>query len=558
MGEHDTLLDRLRATRHDYEAERAWHKFLLDAYAGTGGFAGRVRLPFSGYWGMAAEVYSTGNAVLSSTLSGGAESDLDTYLERYPREEMDKFRRRVAVSQYPNYIEPIVDIRMSFMHRKPFVRSGDEVLGDWLDDVDGTGMTWDRLRREVIDFRAALLGWCPVLFDRSRPDGVEPGEVMTQAQAEQLGVRVNAIPLFPANLLDWDVDELGELNWCKVARSDVVRDDPLGDAVERTVISLWTRETVQRYRIERAGNGEPSITPGPVESHGYGRVPILVAKHKRSHEHPVRGIPMAGSASLMARKLFSYLSMGDEHIAGCVFAVLQVPVRKVPEAGEIVLGAGNALPIHDQSRRDYKYISPDPSVAETIENRVSTTVEEIYRVGRTEFARSKTATGGAESGVARAYAFENTNRAISDFATGVAQFEQHALQFVAHLLTGTPDAGESIRTTPPTKFDVEEMSRALDEALAAVTLNIGPTATLELKWRLIQRLLPNLESGVADVIREELESARAMAVAGNAFDTESSASQDDDESDDDESEEETETEDESDADDGEEEETNDG
>lgn len=517
----ESLLSALQRTRPDYKSERVWHKFLLDAYAGTGGFMGRVRLPFTGYWGPAAEIYSTSNIALNSSVRGASsEANLDTYLERFPREDFDKFARRHWVSQYPNYIEPIVDIRMSFMHRKEFHRSGiDEGLEAWLQNADGTGQTWDHLRRETIDFRAALLGWCPVLFDRTRPEGVDPGAPMSRAQAATLGVRVNAIPLYPANLLDWDVDERGEFVWVKTARADLMRPDPLGPGHVVATYTIWTRDTVQRFEVAHTNDSsEPAVVPGEVEEHGYGMVPILIARHKQAHDSHVRGLPMAGGPSLMARKLFNYLSELDEHIGASVFAFLQVPVKKLPQAGEIALGSGNAVPIDMTSSRDFKYISPDASVAKTLEQRISTTIEEIYRVGRTEFARASTASGGAESGTARAFAFENTNRAISDFAASVGAFDQAALQLVSYLQTGAWDSGSTIRTTPPTRFDVEEMSRAIDDALSAVSLDIGPTATAELKKRLVGKLLPNLSGEMREVIDDELDGQRAEATAAAAFD----------------------------------------
>lgn len=520
------LLAALQRTRADYAVERTWHKFLLDAYAGTGGFMGRVRLPFTGYWGPASEIYAPNNVALNSSVRGSMmESNLDTYLERFPREDMDKFARRHWASQYPNYIEPIVDIRMSFMHRKPFTREGvDPGVQEWMADADGTGTPWDKLRKETIDFRAALLGWCPVLFDRTRPEGVDPGEEMSVAQATELGVRVNAIPMFPANLLDWDVDDRGHFVWVKTVRAEHVRPDPMAEGFVRAVYTLWARDTVQRFEvIHEKKTDRPVVIEGPVLEHGYGFVPILINKHKKAHDAPVRGLPMAGAPSLMARKLFNYYSELDEHIGSAVFAFLQVPVKKLPQPGELELGSGNALPVDQASTRDYKYISPDASVAKTLEERIRVTTEEIYRVGRTEFARARMASGGAESGTARAFAFENTNRAISDFAANVASFDEQALQTVAFLQSGTETAGENLRTIAPARFDVEEMSRQLDEALSAVGLGIGPTATAELKKRLVQRLLPNLGNDLQGVIEQELDEMRKLDASAGAFEVEQEA-----------------------------------
>ena len=505
MSDEKSLIERLRRTRPGYNEERIWHKFLLDAYAGTGGFQGRIRMPFSGYWGAASELYARDR--MPTDLAGifESEANLDTYLDRFIREDMPKFSRRVGASQYPNYIEPIVDIRLSYMHRKEFVREGADTVVDFLEDADGAGMPWDVMRREIIDTRAALLGWCPVIFDRTQPAGAEPGVQLSVAQATSLGVRTFANALFPANLLDWSTDAHGAFVWAKVVQVSVERPSAMSKAVTVERYAEWTRTGVERWvvvsQLEGEEKGAESVESLGVSEHNHGQVPILIAKHKRAHDDHVRGRPLAGGPSKLARKLFNYLSQFDEHLLSSVFAILQMPV-KGEIAGEISIGASNALAVPMDSSRDYKFVSPDASVAESLETRCGKTVEEIYRTGRTEFARAATASGGPESGTARAYAFETSNRAIADFAAAVGAFDQSALRLVSKLQSGAEN--RSIRTTAPTRFDIEEMSRELDEAMAAITIDLGPTATMELKRRLVAKLLPNLSPEAREHIEAEL------------------------------------------------------
>ena len=207
----------------------------------------------------------------------------------------------------------------------------------------------------------------------------------------------------------------------------------------------------------------------------------------------------------MARKLFNYLSELDEHISSSVFAFLQVPMKGAPKKGESIIGSSNAMWIPMDSNRDIKYVSPEPATAQTLEVRIGTTVEEMYRTGRSEFARVSSGGRDEASGAARLIAFENTNRAISDFAQNVADFDEEALGFVAELETGQPGAGENINTVAPKRFDVEELSRELDEAMSAISIGLGLTAIKEIKKRLVQKLLPNLDTLTREQIEEELE-----------------------------------------------------
>src|SRR3990167_7187964 len=122
VSEKATLVERLAWKRDGYAAELRRHKFLLDAFAATGGFSGRERADAASYWGPAADMY--GDVTLGALdPSDQDEAALDTYLDRHPREDMPKFRRRVQVAHYSNYCEPVVDIRLSYMNRRPFSRT---------------------------------------------------------------------------------------------------------------------------------------------------------------------------------------------------------------------------------------------------------------------------------------------------------------------------------------------------------------------------------------------------------------------------------------------------
>ncbi len=511
-----SFIEALRATRADYAHELAWHKFLLDAFAGTGGFEGKVRQPFASFWGAAAEMYARSSSIIES--DDADERTLDTYLDRFPREDIPKFRRRVANSQYPNYVEPIVDIRLSYMHRKGLTRSEvPELLEQWQRDATGADVSWDRLVRETISPRAALLGWCPVLFDKPpaplNADG-SPRE-MTRAEARARRIVTTAIPLFPANLLDWQTDDAGRWEWVKIMTTRMQREHPLAPSVTHDIIDIWFSDRVERYTIERDKDGKEHVVSQANVPHAFGVVPLTVLRHKPLAQCRVRGLPMAGSVSRLARKLFNYLSELDEHIRASVFSFLQVPAKSQEQAASLVLGNANSLPIPPDSSRDYKWIQPDGTVAVTLEKRAEVTTREIYRVGRTEYTRAS-AGGSAESGTARAFAFEQTNRAIADFAANVARFEEEANRLVGRMEGVSEAELEKMRIIAPDKFDVEEMARDLDDALKAIEVDLGQTALSELRKRLARRMLPNLDDETLGKIDDELDQAAEEAAQAAA------------------------------------------
>lgn len=513
----ERLLAALRVKREDFDSEVEWHRFLLDAYAGTGGFAGRVKQPLTGFWGAAAEMYSRSSNVVQDGVQDEVASN--SYLDRYPREDAPKFRRRLSVAHYLNFVEPIVDLRLSYLARKPMsyedfdeLQSDDKDAEESFFENSGSGMPWERLMRDVVRIRASILGWTPVLFDMPVAEVTSPDGEMSVEQARELGIKPRAIPLWPANLLDWCLDEDGDFVWVKQVTSYTERPDPLGAAVKVERYTIWTRTDAKVW--EAVTDEKNSITfrvDGLVVPHAFGRVPIVIFRCRPRTVDPIRGVSMIGSIAPLVRRLFNYTSELDEHLRASTFAMLQMPTKNTAQKGATVIGAGNALPIPHDATRDYKWLSPDGAVADVYENRIKATIEAIYQIARSRFMGG-TETRASASGIAQAYEFEDLNRAIADSAASFAASEQEALRLVL-VMNGISVVDAKGRVVPPTKFDVEELSKQIDEAMRAVSLELGPTANGEIKKRLVRQLLPNAAEVVLKAIDGEIESAEEEAQA---------------------------------------------
>jgi len=524
----DALLEALEVKRDGYDDERDWHRFLLDAYAGTGGFQGRVRQPFASWWGAAADMYSSPPAMRGGIPTSGDEQQIETYLDRYAREDVPKFQRRAASSCYQNLIETIVDIRLSYMARKTFQRdygNAEEMLSEWLNDVDGAA-TWEELRRDVIDVRSAVLGWCPVLID---VDAMPQGAT-TRAQVDASGVRVapRAIPLFPAHLFDWSCDSSGQFAWVKTCVEWTERDSPFAPVTCVRRFTVWGRLAAEWWEYARDIDQDKwtlrasSVQPYGGALEGNGRVPIVVFKHKPVPQDHVRGLSMIGSAAGMARRLFNTQSELDEHMKSCAFGILQVPMKREngSQIGEIIIGAGNALPIDPDWKNEYKWITPESGVADSFEKRCEALEKQIHRLGRIEFTRATT--GSAASGVSRSYEFESTNRAIGDFAAQLAKGDQQVYRLVA-LREGVKDTS-GIRSVAPTKFDVEEMAKELEEATAAIfDVKLGARATAEIRKRVARKMLPNASDKILEEVDEEIDELSSEETAMRAMTAEMAA-----------------------------------
>lgn len=515
------LLDKLRHTRAGYAEECTWIRFLMDAYAGTGGFQGQVRQPAVGYWGAAAELYAPAGSLGRDEHPRPSSS----YLDRFGREDDDKYRARCDVAHYPNYVGPLTDLKISYLLRKSFSREDvPEVVENWHGDVDGLGGTLDEVRPEIIT-RAAIAGWAPVLIDmRPTPEG------WTVAQAEAAGTgKPRMIPLWPANLLDWSHDGQ-RFAWVKI-RTDHV-EQATWDAPARTVrrYAIWTAAVATIYEVVEIDGKDPEVRPPVTYPHSFGRVPLAICRHQPGGDG-VTGLPMHGQVSTEARRLFNLISEIDEHVRQQVFAILVLSQRGQNNGGEIQLGTSNGLTIDTDAKNVHYFLAPPASVAATLEKRIEQTIREIYRMARVEFTRPQVA---AASGVSRAYEFAQTNRALSDFARHVAAWEEDVDDLVGAALGIATDARAKERVIPPDSFDIEDLSSEIAVTIDAVTrLRIGPTAAKLARLRFIQRMLPRLAPAELEKIEEELETmaedeARMTAAGVALLDAKTEADPDED------------------------------
>jgi hypothetical protein len=510
----DALLKALRKTHAEYERDLEWHRFLLDAYAGTGGFAGRVRQPFASFWGRAADVYADAVATVTVTAEA-SEQHIETYLDRFPREDVRKFRARADAAIYYNFIEPVVDLRLSYLRRQQFTREAEpEVVTDWRSDA-GDGQPWDAMLFGQLALRSSLLGWTLVQFDRPTPEGVEPGAQLSRAQAELLGVRTYAIPRMPGELLDFDMGDDGRLERAKLVSYKPTRASILDQPRVEARFELWDRGELRVVTARsKAGAGglamramhDLEVVDDVTMANPYGLVPLVVMRHKAPADDGLRGLSMITSLAQAARDYHNVRSEYREHLRSCAFGMLQKVVPKRAESGSTqTVGAGNVLPIPPDSSRDHKWISPDPSVATTYREELAEIRRNIMRIARSEQVEAGNEGGQrAQSGVARAWGFEGLNRALADQAKEAALFDERALELVAQLEGVSAEEAREIRTTPPSKFDVEELTRELEEAILAIDgLGLGPTARFHLRERMVDKILPNLPEEQREAVAAE-------------------------------------------------------
>lgn len=503
-----TLYQQLEATRDGYDEECEFHRFLLDGYTGSGGFAGKVKAPPVGPFGAASTMYT---GVLSRLQKMEA---VDTYLDPYPREEHVKFKLRADAVEYHNYVEAITDLKVGYINRREFTATQrPESVSEWRKNCDGNGTNWEELRAQHT-LLAGVLGWRPVLID-ARPAPVDTnGEpvIRNRAQAREAGLRPYPVPLVPANITDYAHDDAGQLTYAKIKTISKRRPTWDADVETVTTYTIWTTETWVKYEV--AGTSQDPVQVGK-GSNPFKAVPLVIYRHAPDPLVPVVGRSMNAAITQVARAHLNRLSEFNEHLRGQVFALLVISSKD--DKPEHTIGAFNGLPIDPEARQPHAYIAPPATVASTYETRLENIVREIYRVARVEYTRS---TGNVSSGEAHAYEFAQTNAALSDFAVHIAKAEMEVDWLVGRYYGEPEDVLRASTVTPPASFDVENLTVEIKAAFDLISGGVGPTATRLLKMRALRQVLRDMDADTVRVIEAELLAEEEQAAADRAAEEE--------------------------------------
>ena len=451
------------------------------------------------------------------------------FLPKNPMEEESNFRMRCESAQYTNYVGPIIDFFAAKVMGAPVdAKPADEAeeppfYAEWREDVDGAGTN-------LVDFfRSRFVAACVkgrAWWRFSLPDpGEQPAANMAEFEARGLG-RVLIDPIDRSQILDWQEDDRGELEWAIVHRVERPRRSP--EEVRGLIVETWEvydRENVTTYAVsyteDKPPRAEDDMRPLSRRPHGFPRVPLLGMGFEGTKAAHVKvGLRHIALSASEIRGLWPMGRLGDIQVAhfrqeaGLEWSIARtcyaMPVFNLQDSQKPpVMGAGYYIMLGTGEAASW-LAAPTAHLAMAAQ-RVAERRDEIYRVAN-QLAQGvdNNAAAIGRSGESKLADAESTEVILVIFGA----FVREAIEKTFDLISEARAEADMRPADKPLKwsvagldkFDVTDVAALVTAATQAAMLNIpSKTANAAIKARVAIALLPGLDEKTRQTIKEEIE-----------------------------------------------------
>lgn len=335
--------------------------------------------------------------------------------EREPDEEPCKrYTRRLAQAVGRPYVRSIISRYNDHVCRHAVKRP--DAGGEYealVSDANGAGTSLQSLMRSVL--RQAQVEGASYLL----ADSLRMGTYESAAQAIADGQRSIIRQVSPDAVIDWRDDSHGN-----VAAGLMILVDDFGNKY------AWNVDATGCQRIELAqeavGSTYMVVSVGPIMKHSAGGCPL------------VRMSPIVGATSQAEpiaesqKKICNFESWLCEELQASTFTV-PVILGCDPETIKApTVGAGMlmAIPPTGGTSPSLGRIAADPTQADSLRQSLDREVRELYRAAGLS-AGNPTEVGAPESGVAKAFAFNEIEATLSALADAAEDAENRAVMMAA-------------------------------------------------------------------------------------------------------------------------------
>jgi hypothetical protein len=456
-----------------------------------------------------------GGAVAAILSTPGIGKRWRRFLYQLDGEPDPKYFNRWQRAVYLNYFAAIIDYHRHYLYSaEPQVRPAANAdtkktaeapkwSADFIANCTGGGKGLVDFCKD--EFKDVLLnGYAGHLLGRADAD-------VGAISADNDGDRVVLTPYNAPEILDWQMDASGELEWVLLEKRRDVREFP-AERVEVTIRTYVDRIQWAAWECVRGGEGERD-TARLIDTarHDLGRVPFVW------HEVP-EGLWMGNKLATWQVNLFNQLSMLEY---GALMSCYLQPAHTKPVSGGAqnqIYGESNLLNlwVHDREggapiTEKFEWISPNPAPLEFQQKRIGELKDEGYRIVHqmSLAVDSQAVTAIARSGQSKM----EDRRATEVILCGFGSYERDVIKRTMDLCSLIYGDKTQWSVEGFDNFNVSTLDEELTLAGLVQTLDVkSKTFKAELQKQVATgRVLPHLDEGKKQIIRDEIDAAHEEA-----------------------------------------------
>lgn len=415
------------------------------------------------------------------------------YLARRHREPAEVYSERLSRVFYENYIGSIIDwYSATLMRREPAVMldgpdSGAKTFYNSLtDDCDlkGTSLS-EFFRQRFVETLVCGSSYVVVDFPRTT------APARTRAEEDQTGQsRAYLTNYGPDEVINWNYDHSGGLEWAVIRTSCLQQADPAGG--NWSTETRWIYYDHENFRLYRQ-TGESA----PIELLDQGRHGLAAL-----HRTPVFRVKVSEGMWLMNKSALLQLEHFNKSNAlswALAMGLFATPVIYSDREWTQIVGESYYIQLGPEDR--FGWTEPEGKVYQIAADNLDKLKDEIYRV-----CYLMSQAGGSSSARASALSkqldFNTTEEVLRAYGAAVKETIRQVLRAVAD----AREDGISIDVAGLDEFDIQDFGAELDDAKKLLGLGIAsPTLARQVFKRLALKYLNDARQEVKNQVAGEID-----------------------------------------------------
>ena len=429
-------------------------------------------------------------------------NEVNRFLPKRYNEASKLYSERIKRAFYIGYVGPVIDYFSSNLFalnaniNKQKLKLTDSFYNDFLKNVDLKGTEFNLFFKER--FTDALIHQSSYILVDFPSSDITP---QNRAEEKKLGLdRAYLVPFKKNQLIDWQLDELGNFEWVKFQICDTYRksfDTPL---VEKYRWYIYTKEFFQIFEYEEDENSKKKtedVAEATLMDQGFhstpGKVPIIDISVPQ-------GLWVMNKLASVQLELFNL----DNALAWQEYqGHYAMPIIKLKDDKEFKQKMGESYFIKLDIDEDFQWTEPEGKMMEVGLKRREVLKDEMFRIiFSMSLSVKQTKTQTRQSGTSKQedrYATETILRAYGDII-------RSSMQKILELVTLARKDSFTWDVSGFSTFDNESTTEKLSQILQLKAINIhSETFHKEVEKQVVDLMLEDLNNDTKVNIKDEID-----------------------------------------------------